>query len=69
MSCKGVCNRIDTPHRESFTEKRFYREGMKYCRTCSIFILYDGVWCPCCNQRVSSKSKASRYRKVGVSVC
>ncbi|MBT6646058.1 MAG: hypothetical protein HOB51_00860 [Thaumarchaeota archaeon] len=59
--CKGLCCREESAHKSSFWKSDFYRQGVKYCRLCSRFMKIDSVWCPCCKNRVSSKSR--RYKK------
>ena len=40
MSCKGVCVRHKALSR--------YASGHKRCRTCDLFLKWEGSYCPCC---------------------
>ena len=59
--CKGLCCREDIPVKTSFVEKNFYRQGIKFCRTCNRWLRLDSIQCPCCKQRTSSKSR--KYKR------
>ena len=41
---------------------KIYRDGVKYCSTCSIFIKTDGHRCPCCNSNLRCKSHTKKWR-------
>ena len=32
-----------------------YENGRERCRTCNILIKWDGLWCPCCGRRQSTR--------------
>jgi len=51
MSCKcnGNCKKFHVTRK--FGKQR-YLEGQKRCNTCEIFLKWDGLWCPCCNNRL-----------------
>jgi len=53
--CNGICIRYEAKK----TKKGWYIEGLKRCDTCEIFIKWNGVMCPCCRARLSSRSKRS----------
>ena len=59
--CKGLCCREEIPVKTSFEEKRFYRPGIRFCRTCCKPMRLDTIQCPCCKQKTSSKSR--RYKR------
>ncbi len=59
MTCKGTCIRYKI-------KKKFgggwYDSGAKRCNTCDVYLLWDGIRCPCCNgilrtQPTTSKDK------------
>ena len=59
-SCNGICNKY---HKSARYGKGRYLNGQKRCNVCEIFVEWDGLWCPCCNNRLrlsprSSKNKA-----------
>ena len=48
-ACKNACIPYITP--------KTYIEGAVRCRTCYRFLEWDGIWCPCCNCRVSRRAR------------
>ena len=61
--CKGLCCREEeSVFKLGFGNGNVYRQGVKYCRTCSRYMELDSIQCPCCKQRTSSKSR--RYKRV-----
>jgi hypothetical protein len=49
MVCKGTCFR----HRASKpVHHGRYASGQKRCQGCEIFIKWDGLWYPCCGNRL-----------------
>ena len=52
--CKGKCC---TDYEIIRDGRAFYSNGGKYCRTCSRYMKLDSVRCPCCKQKVSSKTR------------
>jgi predicted amidophosphoribosyltransferase len=59
--CKGKCCKGYELPRIGH-QGRFHQDGHVLCRTCSRFMKYDGIFCPCCANRVSRKSKT--YKRV-----
>ena len=59
--CKGICHRGYEIGGIGY-QGRFHQDGHVLCRTCSRFMKYDGIFCPCCANRVSRKSKC--YKRV-----
>ena len=51
MACKGKCKAFRSSKRSSNT---------RYCRVCCTFVVYEGVWCPCCNHRVRVRSRGTQ---------
>ena len=50
MTCDGyTCTRYKA---KKPTGMGRYESGQSRCQTCSIFILYNGNICPCCNTRL-----------------
>ena len=60
-SCNGfTCSRLE---RVSFEfGGKIYRNGVKYCSTCSIFMKIDGYRCPCCQSNLRSKSHTRKWK-------
>ena len=60
--CKNACFRLD---RVSFNfGGKIYRDGIKFCSTCSRFLRLDSFRCPCCKSNVRSKSHTKKWRSL-----
>lgn len=59
-TCVYKCLKYKAPH--EIKNKR-YQSGQKYCYQCNIFMIWDGVWCPCCNHKLRTTPR-SRKNKV-----
>jgi hypothetical protein len=58
--CKGMCSDFD---RVSFrVGGKIYRDGVKYCSTCSTMIEINLYRCPCCSSNLRSKSHSKTWR-------
>ncbi len=60
MTCKGICVRYKA---QKPVGTGRYASGQRRCQICEIFIKWEGLWCPCCGQRLRTtprnlKSKA-----------
>ena len=44
--CKGICVEYKMSHKPG--KGGVYSHGGKRCRSCDIFIKFDGRYCPCC---------------------
>ena len=53
-NCKGICHRYEASPR--------YSAGNKNCRMCEIFVKWDGLRCPCCNNILSANPNSTRDR-------
>ena len=60
MSCKGKCEAIRGLKPGNGSR---YASGQKRCNECELFILYDGVRCPCCNLKLRSKPRHRQDRE------
>ncbi len=40
-----------------------YALGHKRCQVCSLFINWDGLWCPCCGNRLRTKPRNKKYKQ------
>ena len=47
--------------------KRFYCQGVKYCKTCNEYLKIDSIRCPCCKSQMRLKSHQYQSR-IAVSV-
>ncbi len=57
--CNGIC------HRYQFKKKgpagsNWFVSGVKRCRVCSLFLRWEGLLCPCCKCRLSTRSRQGR---------
>lgn len=59
FNCKGICVRSKAITNMGNTR---YSEGQKRCTVCSIFIVHDGLRCPCCRVLLRSNAKFSKTR-------
>lgn len=65
MSCKGICesyrvlrNNINS----RYVNGARYADGQKRCQICEIFIRWDGIFCPCCNNRLRIKQRNKSFK-------
>lgn len=59
MTCKGLCTRYRNT--VPFYEGR-YRKGQRRCQHCAEFIVWDGLYCPCCGYRLRLKPRNPKAR-------
>ena len=60
--CKGVCVRFKAKKPEGVGSRR-YTEGQKRCTICGIFLVYEGIWCPCCGYKLRITPRKSENKK------
>lgn len=60
MVCKGICHNYKTTKRINHCQ---YADNQKRCQRCSIFINWDGLWCPCCNHQLRSRPRNSKAKQ------
>ena len=41
-----------------------YGDGQKYCSTCTVFVRWGGVRCPCCNYNLKYSQRNNRHNLV-----
>jgi len=51
MVCKGTCVRHKAMKPRNPVISR-YSTGQKRCQICETFLIWDGLWCPCCGYRL-----------------
>ena len=54
MPCKGICIR----HKAVGP----YATGHKRCKECSLFIKWEGLWCPCCGYKLRIEPRKLKYK-------
>ncbi len=60
MACNEICTQYKV--KANLLMGR-YEAGQKRCQRCDIFIIYDGVWCPCCGCRLRTKSRVASKKE------
>ncbi len=60
MTCKGLCIKYKALKPLQLSR---YLVGQKRCNTCSIFLEWDGLFCPCCNVRLRTTSRYTKYKE------
>lgn len=59
LSCKGICQKHKAAGNGTVGR---YKNGQKRCSVCELFIVWLGLWCPCCGFKLRLKPKNSKYR-------
>ena len=59
MTCKGICIRHKA--QKPLGSGR-YSMGQKRCQICELFIMWDGLWCPCCGYRLRTRPRNLKYK-------
>lgn len=59
MSCKSICVRYKATGR--IVGGRYFN-GQKRCQECEIWIRWEGLWCPCCGQRLRTKPRNVKFK-------
>ena len=59
MTCKGICLRHKAIKPIGVGR---YAAGQKRCQMCSIFVKWEGFFCPCCGYRLRTKPRNQRYK-------
>ena len=59
MTCKSICVKYEATG--SILGGRYYT-GQSRCQVCEIWVRWDGVWCPCCGQRLRKKPRNSTFK-------
>ena len=60
LSCKGICHRYKT-NKVNGTGR--YCIGQKRCNSCGMFMMWDGVFCPCCGGRLRFKPRNGKHKQ------
>lgn len=56
--CIGRCQEFQV--KRTGLGKR-YELGQKLCQMCNQWIHCEGVWCPCCQQRLRTRPKCKKH--------
>ena len=67
MSCRGTCHVLYGGAPVEGAGSRYgYGRGYKRCSVCGIWIMWDGVRCPCCTRALRTKPHRGAIRKARV---
>jgi hypothetical protein len=61
MVCKGICVRHKAMKPRNPVIGR-YSAGQKRCQVCETFLIWDGLWCPCCGYRLRIGPRNSKFK-------
>ena len=59
LVCKGRCQLM--PHKKHVSHAA--EKGYKRCSKCLVFIQWEGVFCPCCGQRLKMSPRNNKSRQ------
>jgi hypothetical protein len=62
MVCKGICSRYKAKTPTMGGNR--YIIGQKRCHRCEIYIIWKGLWCPCCGCILRSGPRSSKNKLV-----
>lgn len=60
VSCSRVCVRYKAIMPKNMGQ---YATGQKRCNSCNVFLNWDGMRCPCCNDRLRLAPRSSKYKE------
>ena len=61
MTCKGICLRHKAIKPKGAKTGR-YILGQKRCQICEIFLLWPGLFCPCCGYRLRTRPRNFKFK-------
>lgn len=59
--CSDICKK-HKPMEYTPSDGR-YRNGQKRCQFCSVYMIWSGIFCPCCGSRLRSKPRNKKYKE------
>jgi rRNA maturation endonuclease Nob1 len=62
MTCKQICKHSEYEAKKYIRGAQ--RDSYRKCGGCSIFIKYEGVYCPCCGIRMKHSPVNNKSRKL-----
>jgi hypothetical protein len=60
MVCRNLCDRL---YSKIIFGKSHYEGGRKYCRRCEIYLVHDGMFCPCCGMALRATPTARKDKE------
>lgn len=61
MPCHNICKKYRAKKPNS-PETR-YGTGQKRCNRCDIFVIWEGMYCPCCGVMLRTRPRGSEARQ------
>jgi len=61
MHCVGTCKNYQG--KSNNQEGGRYEQGQKRCPECEVFIVWEGLWCPCCGRLLRTKPRARKLKR------
>lgn len=59
LICNGVCKKYKG---KKLFQQSWYFNGNKRCSNCAIFLMCEGIRCPCCNSQLKTKPNNSKHK-------
>jgi len=60
MVCKGICVKYKA---KKIWKTSSYAIGQSKCKNCDIFMMLDGVFCPCCGCRLRTHPRNRKAKE------
>lgn len=60
MGCKGYCSRYKA--NKPYHNNR-YLVGQKRCQICTLFVQWEGIFCPCCGYKLRLKPRKPKNKE------
>jgi len=64
MGFPSSCNELCLQYKPKYciTSKGRYKDGQKRCQICQVYIIWNGVRCPCCNFTLRTKPRNGKLK-------
>lgn len=59
--CKNICEQLKCKNSKNGVSR--YKLGQQWCATCQLFLVKDKIKCPCCKNRLRTKSRKNKSLK------
>ena len=61
MHCNNSCKKLKAISNSH--EGGRYEQGQKRCPNCEVFLMWDGLWYPCCGRLLRTKPRARKLKQ------
>lgn len=58
--CINICKQYQAKGRAPNLGR--YAHGQKRCQCCDVYLIYEGIFCPCCRGRLRTKPRNKVYK-------